>query len=75
MYMAIRELWLYSGTAYATPTEMINARHNWKSPKILKRNGRMVAERMDNLTHGNWLVTTKNHCSNIVLRLAILSDR
>jgi hypothetical protein len=43
-----KELWLYSGTAYATPTEMINARHNWKSPKILKRNGRMVAERMDN---------------------------
>lgn len=31
-----KELWLYSGTAYATPTEMINARHNWKSPKILK---------------------------------------
>ncbi|EFB9389200.1 hypothetical protein D3G57_21255 [Escherichia coli] len=43
-----KELWLYSGAVYATPTEMINARHNWKSPKILKRNGRMVAERMDN---------------------------
>lgn len=25
-----KELWLYSGAAYATPTEMINARHNWK---------------------------------------------
>nr|WP_160174213.1 hypothetical protein [Erwinia amylovora] len=43
-----KELWLYSGTAYATPTEMINAKHNWKCPKILKRNGRIVAERMDN---------------------------
>lgn len=63
-----KELWLYSGAAYATPTEMINARHNWKSPKILKRNGRMVAERMDNSDSWQLLVTTKNRCSNIVLR-------
>ena len=63
-----KELWLYSGAAYATPTEMINARHNWKSPKILKRNGRMVQNEWITRTHGNWLVTTKNRCSNIVLR-------
>ena len=43
-----QELWLYSGITDVTPDEVINAKHNWKSPKILKRNGRMVAERMDN---------------------------
>lgn len=43
-----KELWLYSRKAYATPKEMIQAKYNWKSPKILKRNGRMVAEGMDN---------------------------
>ncbi|WP_177930409.1 hypothetical protein [Klebsiella grimontii] len=31
-----KELWLYSGTAYATSTEMIDARHNWKSALLNK---------------------------------------
>ncbi len=41
-----QELWLYSGITDVTPDEVIIARHNWKSPKILKRNGSIVAERI-----------------------------
>jgi hypothetical protein len=35
MHMAIKSYGCIQ-TAYATPTEMINAKNNWKSPKILK---------------------------------------
>ncbi|MCM7239258.1 hypothetical protein [Enterobacter bugandensis] len=62
-----QELWLYSGMTDATPKadDVINAKHSWKSPKILKRNESIVAERIDN-SDSNWLVTTKplsRHCA------------
>lgn len=41
-----QELWLYSGMLDATLSEVIISKHNWKSPKILKRNGRIAAERV-----------------------------
>lgn len=41
-----KELWLYSGTGDSTTSEVIISKRHWKSPKILKRNGRMVAERI-----------------------------
>lgn len=47
-----QELWLYPGLPVTTPDEVINAKHNWKSPKILKRNGTMVAERISR--SGSW---------------------
>lgn len=43
-----QELWLYSGLSDVTPEEVINAKHSWKSPKILKRNGSIIAERTGN---------------------------
>ncbi|HDX3969615.1 TPA: hypothetical protein ROF82_003467 [Enterobacter asburiae] len=43
-----QELWLYSGMTDATVDYVINAKHYWKSPKILKRNGSIVAEQMEN---------------------------
>lgn len=61
-----KELWLYSGMTDVTPTEVINGKHNWKSPKILKRNGRMVAERMDNSDLwqlvGDYKIPLSQHC-------------
>ena len=47
-----KELWLYSGLPVTTPDEVINDKHNWKSPKILKRDGKMVAERIS--SSGSW---------------------
>jgi hypothetical protein len=47
-----QELWLDSGTGYSTTSKVINAKSHWKSPKILKRNGRVVAERTGNA--GSW---------------------
>lgn len=41
-----KELWLYSGMGDAESEEVVISRHIWKSPKILKRNGRIVAERI-----------------------------
>ena len=39
-----QELWLYSGLNEDSPIETARRRQKWRSPKILKRNGRMVAE-------------------------------
>ena len=39
-----QELWLYSGLNEDSPVETARRRQKWRSPKILKRNGRMVAE-------------------------------
>ena len=39
-----QELWLYSGLNEDCPVETARRRQEWRSPKILKRNGRMVAE-------------------------------
>ncbi|WP_272672218.1 MULTISPECIES: hypothetical protein [unclassified Providencia] len=44
-----RKLWLYSGMGDLSPSEVIFSKRIWKSPKILKRNGRIVAERLDSL--------------------------
>ncbi|MDZ7324929.1 hypothetical protein N4G41_25180 [Kosakonia sacchari] len=38
------ELWFYSGTGETEPDVIVNNIANWKWPKILKRNGRAVAE-------------------------------
>ena len=38
------ELWFYSGTGETEPDLIANNIANWKWPKILKRNGRAVAE-------------------------------
>lgn len=39
-----QELWLYSGLDENCPAETARRRQEWRCPKILKRNGRMVAE-------------------------------
>lgn len=39
-----QELWLYSGLNEDCLVETARRRQEWRSPKILKRNGRMVAE-------------------------------
>ncbi|HGH4745896.1 hypothetical protein V6335_24110 [Serratia marcescens] len=39
-----QELWLYSGLNEDSPIETARRRQKWRFPKILKRNGRMVAE-------------------------------
>lgn len=39
-----KELWLYSGLDEDCPAETALRRQEWRWPKILKRNGRMVAE-------------------------------
>lgn len=38
------ELWFYSGMGETEPSEVAINVQNWKWPKILKRNGRAVAE-------------------------------
>ncbi|URR10662.1 hypothetical protein [Enterobacter roggenkampii] len=62
-----QELWLYSGMTDATADDVINAKHNWKSPKILKRNGSIVAERMDNSDSwqlvGDYKQPLSQHCA------------
>jgi len=40
-----KELWLYSGIDEDCPVDTIVWHQKWRCPKILKRNGRMVAER------------------------------
>lgn len=39
-----KELWLYSSLDEDCPVETARRRQEWRSPKILKRNGRIVAE-------------------------------
>ena len=39
-----KELWLHSGLDEDCPAETARRRKEWRWPKILKRNGRMVAE-------------------------------
>ncbi len=62
-----QELWLYSGMTDATAEDVINAKHNWKSPKILKRNGSIIAERMDNADSwclvGDYKKTLSQYCA------------
>ncbi|ELY3838733.1 hypothetical protein NNQ28_22575 (plasmid) [Cronobacter dublinensis] len=62
-----QELWLYSGIKDATADDVIHAKHNWKSPKILKRNGSIVAERMDNSNSwqlvGDYKKPLSQHCA------------
>ena len=62
-----QELWLYSGMTDATPEEVINAKHNWKSPKILKRNGSIVAERTGSSESwqlvGDYKTPLSQHCA------------
>ncbi|MCE1451769.1 hypothetical protein LWU64_19900 [Enterobacter hormaechei] len=62
-----QELWLYSGIKDATADDVINSKHNWKSPKILKRNGSIVVERMDNSDSrqlvGDYKRMLSQHCA------------
>lgn len=62
-----QELWLYSGITDVTPDEVIIARHNWKSPKILKRNGSIVAERIGGSESwqlvGDYKKNLSQHCA------------
>lgn len=43
-----KELWLYSGIDEDSPADTASRHREWRWPKILKRNGRMVAERVGN---------------------------
>lgn len=62
-----QELWLYSGMTDATVDDVINAKHYWKSPKILKRNGSIVAEQMENSDSwqlvGDYKKPLSQHCA------------
>lgn len=62
-----QELCLYSGMTDATADDVINAKHSWKSPKILKRNGSIVAERIDNSDSwqmvGDYKKPLSQHCA------------
>lgn len=61
------ELWFFSGTGETKPDEIAGNNVNWKWPKILKRNGRTVAEftgrGKDWILMGDYETTDSNPCS------------
>ena len=56
-----QELWLYAGRNEDCPVETARRRQEWRSPKILKRNGRMVAEQSGQPEF--WVLTGDYHLS------------
>jgi hypothetical protein len=58
-----QELWLYSGLNEDSPIETARRRQKWRSPKILKRNGRMVAEQSGQPDF--WVLTVTTICRSL----------